>query len=113
VKGRYLDDHDTEAAPWVIAVNQAFARKFFPNEDPVGQQILLRYDPYPVDEARPRQIVGIVGDVKHFGPGQETPPFVYASFVQQPAVFPGGASRAHLHKALALRTSASRMAGDT
>ncbi len=105
VKGRYLDEHDTEAAPWVIAVNQAFARKFFPNEDPIGQQILLRYDPYPVDELRPRQIVGIVGDVKHFGPGQETPPFVYAPFAQQPAIFPGGSARAHLHKALVLRTS--------
>ncbi len=113
VKGRYLDEHDTEAAPWVIAVNQAFANKFFPNENPLGQQILLRYDPYPVDEARPRQIVGIVGDVKHFGPGQETPPFVYAPFSQQPPVFPGGAARAHLHKALVLRTLSSRMSGET
>src|SRR5467141_3261594 len=113
VKGRYLDEHDTEAAPWVIAVNQAFANKFFPNENPLGQQILLRYEPYPVDEARPRQIVGIVGDVKHFGPGQETPPFVYAPFSQQPPVFPGGAARAHLHKALVLRTLSSRMSGET
>ncbi len=113
VKGRYLEEHDTEAAPWVIAVNQAFANKFFPNEDPIGQQILLRYDPYPVDEARPRQIVGIVGDVKHFGPGQETPPFVYAPFNQQPAVFPGGAARAHLHKSLVLRTPSGPMRGDT
>jgi putative ABC transport system permease protein len=111
IKGRYLDDHDTEAAPWVIVVNQAFAHRFFPNEDPIGQQILLRYDPYPVDEARPRQIVGIVGDVKHFGLGEETPPFVYAPFIQQPAVFPGGASRAHLHKALVLRTSSGPMGG--
>jgi putative ABC transport system permease protein len=113
VKGRYLDDHDTEAAPWVIAVNQAFARKFFPNEDPIGQQILLRYDPYPVDELRPRQIVGIVGDVKHFGPGQETPAFVYAPYTQQPAVFPGGADRAHLHKALVLRTASGGNGGGT
>ena len=111
VKGRYLDEHDTEAAPWVIAINQSFARKFFPNEDPIGQQILLRYDPYPVDELRPRQIVGIVGDVKHFGLGEETPPFVYAPFTQQPAVFPGGATRAHLHKALVLRTPSGPMSG--
>jgi len=111
VKGRYLDEHDTEAAPWVIAINQSFARKFFPNEDPIGQQILLRYDPYPVDEQRPRQIVGIVGDVKHFGLGEETPPFVYAPFTQQPAVFPGGAARAHLHKALVLRTPSGPMTG--
>jgi putative ABC transport system permease protein len=112
VKGRYLDEHDTEAAPWVIMVNQAFAHKFFPNEDPIGQQILLRYDPYPVDELRPRQIVGIVGDVKHFGLGEETPPFVYAPFTQQPAVFPGGAARAHLHKALVLRTRSGPMGVD-
>jgi putative ABC transport system permease protein len=113
VKGRYLNEHDTEAAPWAIVINQSLARKFFPNEDPIGQQILLRYDPYPVDELRPRQIVGIVGDVKHFGLGEETPPFVYAPFTQQPAVFPGGAARAHLHKALVLRTASGRTAAGT
>ena len=57
-----------------------FGKLFFPNQDPVGQQILLRYDPYPVDEIRPRQIVGIVGNVKHFGVGEEAPPFIYAPF---------------------------------
>ena len=106
LKGRYLDAHDTESAPWVIVVNEALAKKFFPNEDPIGRQILLRYDPYPVDEVRPRQIVGIVGNVKHFGVGEEAPPFIYAPFEQQPAIFPGGAARAHLHKALVLRTAA-------
>src|ERR1700746_1818956 len=90
-KGRYLDDHDTEAAPWAIVVNETFAHRFFPNEDPIGQQILLRYDPYPVNERRQRQIVGVVGDVKHWGLGQPAPPFMYASLWQQPAVYPGGA----------------------
>ena len=111
LRGRYLDEHDTESAPWVVVVNEALVRKYFPNEDPIGQQILLRYDPYPVDETRPRQIVGVVGDVKHFGVGQETPPFVYATFLQQPAVFPGGAARAHLHKALVLRTGSTPLTG--
>ncbi|MGA7622815.1 MAG: ABC transporter permease, partial [Candidatus Acidiferrales bacterium] len=105
IKGRSLDKGDTESAPWVIVVNQALVRKYFPNEDPIGQQILLRYDPYPVDQPRPRQIVGVVGDVKHYGLGDETPPFVYASYLQQPAVFPGGATRAHLHENLVLRTA--------
>ena len=113
LKGRYLEERDTESAPWVIVVNQTLARKYFPNEDPIGQQILLRYDPYPVDEARPRQIVGVVGDVKHFGIGRDAPPFVYAPFVQQPAVFPGGAARAHLHKALVLKTAAGANSGGT
>jgi putative ABC transport system permease protein len=113
LKGRYLEERDTESAPWVIVVNQTLARKYFPNEDPIGQQILLRYDPYPVDEARPRQIVGVVGDVKHFGIGRDAPPFVYAPFVQQPAVFPGGAARAHLHKALVIKTAAGSLTGGT
>ena len=107
VKGRLLNEHDNESAPWVIVVNQEFVHQFLPNEDPIGQSILIRYDPYPVDEIRPRQIVGVVGDVKHFGLGQQTPPFIYAPFTQAPATFPGGATRAHLHKALVLRTAGS------
>jgi predicted permease len=106
-KGRLLDDHDTQASPWVIVVNETFAHRFFPNEDPIGQQIRLRFDPYPVDEERPRQIVGVVGDVKHFGLGQPAPAFIYASYLQQGAVYPGGAIVAHLWQELAIRTASS------
>ena len=104
-KGRYLNDHDSQSAPWVVVINESFAHRFFPNEDPVGQQILLRFDPYPVDEDRPRQIVGVVGDVKHFGLGEAAPPAIYASYLQQPVVFQGGAALAHLQQALLIRTS--------
>lgn len=109
VRGRFLDEHDTESGPWVIVVSQAFARKYFPNEDPIGRQILLRYDPYPVDEMRPRQIVGVVGDVKHYGLGEEAPPFMYAPFEQQPAVFPGGVARGHLHEVLVVRANEGQL----
>jgi predicted permease len=104
-KGRYLDEHDSQAAPWVLVVNETFARRYFPNEDPIGQQVLLRYDTYQVDEIRPRQIVGIVGDVKHYGLSREPPAFVYASYLQQPAVFPGGAALAHLRQDVVLRSA--------
>lgn len=112
-KGRYLDEHDTDAAPWAVVVNETFAHRFFPNEDPIGQEILLRYDPYPVNERLPRQIVGVVGDVKHWGLGQPAPPFMYASHWQQPAVYPGGAIVAHLWQTLAIRTApGARRLGD-
>jgi putative ABC transport system permease protein len=104
-KGRYLDEHDSQAAPWALVVNETFARRYFPNEDPIGQQVLLRYDAYQVDEIRPRQIVGIVGDVKHYGLSEEPPAFVYASYLQQPAVFPGGAALAHLRQDVVLRSA--------
>src|SRR5216683_646188 len=66
-KGRYLDEHDTQTAPWGVVINETVARRYFPNEDPIGQQVMLRYDPYLVEERQPRRIVGVVGDVKHFG----------------------------------------------
>jgi predicted permease len=102
-KGRYLDDDDTQTAPWTAVINEAFARRYFPNEDPIGQQLLMRYDPWPVDEDRPRQIVGIVGDVKQNGLNQPSPPIVYVSYLQQSEIFPGGAVTVHLDQKLVLR----------
>jgi putative ABC transport system permease protein len=111
-KGRYLDDHDTDAAPWVVVVNQAFVRRYFPNEDPIAKQIRLRYDPYPTEEDRPRQIIGVVGDVKHYGLSREAPPFIYGSYLQQPTVYPGGSIVAHLWQDLAIRMTPGAQAGD-
>jgi len=111
-KGRILDEHDTNAAPWVIVANEAFVRKFFPNEDPVGKQIRLRFDPYPTEEDRPRQIVGVVGDVKQYGLGRPAPPLIYASFYQQPDVYPGGAIVAHLWQDLVIRVGPLTRASD-
>jgi putative ABC transport system permease protein len=105
IKGRYLDVHDTGSMPWVVVVNEAFVRRYLPNEDPIGQQLLLRYEPYHMDEPRPRQIVGVVGDVKHYGLGNPAPPFVYSSYLQQPEVFPGGAVTSHIDQELGILTS--------
>jgi putative ABC transport system permease protein len=111
-RGRLLDDYDTEAAPWAIVVNETFVRRFFPNEDPIGKQIRLRFDPYPMEEDRPRQIVGVVADVKHYGLVRQAPPFMYTSFLQQPAVYPGGSIVAHLWQDLAVRMAPGARMGD-
>lgn len=102
-RGRLLDEHDTASAPWAIVVNEAFARRFFPDGDAIGKQIRLRFDPYPTEEDRPRQIVGVVGDVKQHGLGRPAPPFIYASILQQGAVYPGGSIVMHLWQDLAMR----------
>jgi ABC-type antimicrobial peptide transport system permease subunit len=90
-----------------VVVNEAFAWRYFPNEDPVGQQLLLRYEPWPLDEDRPRQIVGVVGDVRHFGLARPADPVVYVSYFQQSAVFPGGAILNLLDQNLVVRTANS------
>ena len=42
-KGRYFDEHDTQSAPWAAIISETTANRYFPNEDAIGQQILLRY----------------------------------------------------------------------
>lgn len=105
-KGRDLSEADRAGAPWAAVVNETFVRLYFPNEDPVGQHILLRFS--DLDETQPRQIVGVVGDIKMYL-GQTGPdPMVYASYLQQPSDFRGGSIETHLAQTLMVR-SASRL----
>ncbi len=82
VKGRVPDARDTDAAPLVLAVNQALARRDFPNEDPVGQRISYGIGP----DGQPiwKEIVGVVADVRSEEPGREAVPEIYASYLQDP-----------------------------
>jgi putative ABC transport system permease protein len=82
VKGRVPDAHDTAAAPRVLAVNQALARRDFPNEDPIGKRISygLRADGQPSWF----EIVGVVSDVRSEEPGREAAAEIYVSYLQDP-----------------------------
>jgi len=86
-------------------------RRYFPNEDPIGQHILLRF--IDLDETQPRQIVGVVADVKRYLGQTESEPMVYASYQQQPSDFRGGSVETHLAQTLVVRTAASLGHGGT
>ena len=102
-KGRYFDERDTVNAPWVVIISETTATKYFSHEDPIGQRILLHYTFNEVDEERPRQIVGVVGEVKQVGMGG-LHPLIYEPFLQQPEVYPGGSDGFHLGGTLVIRT---------
>jgi putative ABC transport system permease protein len=104
MKGRYFDERDTESAPWAVVISETLANRYFPKEDPIGQRILLRYEPQRVDEDRPRQIVGVAGEVKQIGVGG-LHPLLYESFLQQPDVFRGGSEFFQLMGSLVIRTT--------
>jgi putative ABC transport system permease protein len=72
--GRNFTEQDDEKAPWVMIINEALARRYFPGEDPLGKRILF--------ESSPLTIVGVVGDVKRFGLEAEAPPEFYSPFPQ-------------------------------
>ncbi len=62
MRGRLIADSDNEHAPFVVVVNQAMARQYFPNESPLGRHIQAGALP---DAQTPwAEIVGVVGDVK-------------------------------------------------
>lgn len=67
VRGRFLDAQDTIHSTPVIVIDEAFAKKFFPGQDPIGKRVNLAI----LDEQA--QIVGIAGHVKHWGLDDEGP----------------------------------------
>lgn len=101
--GRSLNERDTAGSPWVVVINETVARKAFPNEDPLGRQIRIRFDPFLIEEDRPRQIVGVVADVKNLGPSQPAFPEVFISTQQQQPVLPGGTVLVHTGQTVFLK----------
>ena len=74
-RGRLFSREDRLGAPQVVMVNREFARRSFPNEDPIGKYIDLGWT---VDGVRRGGIVvGIVGDVKQVALERDPPPSVY------------------------------------
>ena len=61
LRGRFFSAQDNEHAPLVVVVDDVFAQKYFPNEDPIGKRLNInRFD-------RLAEIVGVVGHVKQWG----------------------------------------------
>jgi putative ABC transport system permease protein len=84
-RGRDFNEHDTVDRPPVAIVNQTFAHRYFPNEDPIGQRLALDFVPNePL-----REVVAVVGDTAS-GPLQLQPePAIYVPHVQQTSRFAG------------------------
>ncbi len=74
VRGRFVSDQDDENAPIVIDVDEAFARTYFPNQDPIGKHINLAG--FDVEA----EIVGVVGHIRQWGPGNDPKSAIEAQF---------------------------------
>ncbi|HUD70375.1 MAG TPA: ABC transporter permease [Dongiaceae bacterium] len=77
--GRTFTDADGAGAPDVVIINDVFARKIFPGEDPIGRRLILgEYDP----QAPLATIVGVVTDVKYSGLDETPAPTMYTPYAQ-------------------------------
>ncbi|MGE0887196.1 MAG: ABC transporter permease [Blastocatellales bacterium] len=62
IRGRYFEERDTADGKQVVIIDQALAAKYWPNEDPLGKRMVFEGTR---DNPNWREIVGIVGHVKH------------------------------------------------
>lgn len=74
--GRDFTEDDNADAPRVALINEAFARKFWPNEDPVGQQIKRG--------KKVESIIGVVADFHESGPAKLADPIMMSPIAQVP-----------------------------
>ena len=85
MRGRGFDERDNIGAPGVAIINETMARRFWPDQDPLGQFItVLTGLPSDYGEPSTHQIVGIVGDVRHTSLEKEPPAQMYVPYLQKP-----------------------------
>jgi putative ABC transport system permease protein len=85
INGRYFSEHDDANAPAVVIINAEAARRYWPGQNPIGHRIGVNYTgpgrtsgPVP----RMREIVGVVGSIKHGPLDVPTSPAVYMPYLQ-------------------------------
>jgi predicted permease len=81
VAGRMFDERDNESGAPVAMVNRAFARRYWPDRNPVGATVILGLG------TRPTPVVGVLGDVKNEKLTSAAAPEVYVPWVQRPWLY--------------------------
>jgi len=98
VRGRALSDRDVKSAPPALVINQRFATREFPNQDPIGQRLLIQEIIPGKTGLGPEiawEIVGVIRDEKVQGMADDRSAGVYVSNEQSPVYFMTLSVRAH------------------
>jgi len=85
LRGRYFSDHDDQNAPSVVIINAEAARRFYPGQDPIGRHITVNYLALGSRNNRPpppREIVGVVANVRQRALDLPSEPAIYMPYTQ-------------------------------
>ena len=82
--GRTFTEHDDATGAEVVVINEECARRYWPNENPIGQDVHLGVRLVGGVRSGQKTIVGIVGDVKYGGLDLTAPPEIYMPYAQHP-----------------------------
>jgi predicted permease len=85
LKGRDFSFADDANAQGVVIINEAMARRFWPNGDPLNDQLIIGRGMRPAYDQEPvRRIIGIVGNVRDTGLRDAARPAMYVPMAQEP-----------------------------
>jgi predicted permease len=82
IRGRVFTDRDDAASTPVVIVNQAMVRRFFKDQDPIGQRLIIGTGMGPNFAQPPRQIIGVVGDARDGGLNNDPQPATFVPLSQ-------------------------------
>jgi predicted permease len=107
LRGRGFTDRDSETASPVLVISETMARSYWPGEDPIGKRVTIGYN-----GTGPREVIGIVADVKEAALSEPARPEMYAAFPQTPWPFFSAVVRSERDPAplaAALRAAVTRL----
>jgi predicted permease len=82
LRGRVFTERDSGGTAPVVLINDALAKKYWPNADPIGQRMTIGKGLGPEFEDPTREIAGIVANVRENGLDQDAPPILYVPGAQ-------------------------------
>jgi putative ABC transport system permease protein len=80
IAGRLFETRDSTDAPGVVLINEKLAKEHFSNEDPIGRSIVLAYN----NQRIPREVIGVIGDIRQDAPGEPVKPEILVPWAQLP-----------------------------
>ena len=81
LRGRLFSSDDTASTPPVALIGETLARRYFPNENPIGRSLIFGFPPYGNVS---RRIVGVVADIHDVSLAEKPGPMMYVPFAQGP-----------------------------
>ena len=106
LRGRDFTSRDTASAPWVTIINQTMARTFWTNENPMGKHVTLDLVP----EERPREVIGVLRDIKADRYQRKPQPAMYVPHAQMPLRYRGPYQWTRTNMSFVVRPSGDRKA---
>jgi putative ABC transport system permease protein len=109
LQGRHISRQDTRDASWVAVINRSLAERYFPGENPIGRSVHVQLRALAagisIPEERPREIVGVVSDVRYPSIYDGSQPTMYVPQAQHEWRYPGGTYYTHITRQLVIRSA--------